>query len=51
MGLGDLELEDVGRRDQGRGDSGTWDVGTRGRDKPTTPDFCATFVIYNFWCS
>ena len=40
-----------GRRDVGRGVSetwdsetlglGMWDVGTEGRDKQTTPDFCA----------
>ena len=59
MGLGDLGLEDVGT--QGLGDArtrdaktlglGPWDVETRGRDKQTTPDFCAEFVKYNFLCS
>ena len=27
-----------------RGDSRTWDVGTGGRDKQTSPDFCAESV-------
>ena len=43
-----------GRGIQKREDSGTctWDVGTRGRDKETTPDFCAElFIKYNFRCS
>ena len=54
VGLGNLRLEVVGtrgRRTQKRWGSGTWDVGTRGRDKQTTPDFCAEFVKDNFWCS
>ena len=45
-----------GRGDVGLGDAGTWDagtqelgeVGTQGRDKQTTPAFCAEFAIYNF---
>ena len=56
----DLGLEDVGMRGledsgmRGRWDAGTFstggrkDVGSRGRDKETTPDFCAEFVKYNF---
>ena len=53
-GRGDVGLGDAGTRAagmRGRGDVGTWDsktsglgmwdVGTRGRDKQTTPDFCA----------
>ena len=64
MGLGTRGLGDAGtwdsgtrgrgtrgRRDVGRGDAGTQelgDVGTQGRDKQTTPEFCAEFAIYNF---
>ena len=58
----DVERGTQGRGDmwmQGHGDSGTWDVSTRrdlrtrdigtgGRDKQTSPDFCAEFVKYNF---
>ena len=56
MGLGTRGLGDAGTWDSGTpglGDTGTWDaktlglgmwdVGIRGRDKQTTPDFCAEF--------
>ena len=54
MGLGDAKAREC--RDSGtprcgtrkRCDSGTWDVGTRGRDKRTTPDFCAEFCKVQF---
>ena len=53
------ETRDVGTWDsgtsecgtQGRGDAGRQElgeVGTQGRDKQTTPEFCAEFAIYNF---
>ena len=50
MGLGGVGLGDVGLGDVGLGDVGLRDVDawTRGRDKQTTPDICAEFVLYNF---
>ena len=50
MGLGYTGLGDVGLGDVGLGDVGLRDVDawTRGRDKQTTPDICAEFVVYNF---
>jgi len=46
---------DVGLRTRGRGTSELGDAarraGTQGRDKQTTPDFCAEFEKYNFWLS
>ena len=55
MGLGDMGLGDVGLGDVGLGDVGLGDVdagtrrraGIRGREKQTTPDICAEFVVYN----
>ena len=58
-GGGDVGLVDVGTwgrwtrgsREVRRGDAETQelgDVGTQGRDKQTTPEFCAEFAIYNF---
>ena len=56
VGLGDAGTWDSGTRDTRLGDVGTWDsgmwrhgmqelgdVGTQGRDKQTTPEFCAEF--------
>ena len=59
MGLGDMGLGDVGLGDVGLGDVGLGDVdagtrrraGIRGREKQTTPDICAEFVVYNSWWS
>ena len=42
------EVGTWGRQDSGTcGDLRTWDIGTGGRDKQTTPEFCAEFVKYN----
>ena len=64
MGLVDAGMWDPGkwgRGTRGRQDVGRWDVGLRGvgtqelwdirmlgRDKQTTPEFCAEFAMYNF---